>query len=130
MGEVNLVLAIPVLILFVLLVVLLAREVTRLQGESHPQSHPRPAKEQVKMTESDREEGRFRDGARDLEYLDPYIPLSGRDAAPATGSAGESGDEITVVEEPIATGTLFLMVIFLMLTFGIWLVVYNLLLNR
>ena len=82
------------------------------------------------MTESDMEEGSSRDRARDLEYLDPYIPLSGLAAAPATGSARESGDEVTMVEEPIATGTLFLMVIFLMLTFGIWLVVYNLLLNR
>ena len=78
------------------------------------------------MTGSEIEQHR----GRDLEYLEPYRPLSGVGVAPATGAHEPTADEVVMVEEPVATGTLFLMIVFLMLTFGIWLVVYNLLLSR
>jgi hypothetical protein len=68
--------------------------------------------------------------SRDAEYLDAYRPLSASGASPATGTHNLEDTELLPVEEPLATGTLFLMIIFLMLTFGIWAIVYGLLLNR
>jgi hypothetical protein len=68
--------------------------------------------------------------SRDEEYLDAYRPLSASGASPATGTHNLEDTELLPVEEPLATGTLFLMIIFLMLTFGIWAIVYGLLLNR
>ena len=53
-----------------------------------------------------------------------------RVTAPATGSADPAQTEIAPGEEPVATGTLFLMVILLMLIGGIWGIVYQMLLTR
>lgn len=66
----------------------------------------------------------------DDEYLEPYRPLPGSTAAAATGSPLEEDTELTGEEEPVATGTLFLMVILLMLIFGVWVTMYGFLLNR
>jgi hypothetical protein len=51
-------------------------------------------------------------------------------AAPATGSADREDTTITPEEEPSHNGTLFLMIIFLMLIFGFWVMMYLVLLNR
>jgi hypothetical protein len=75
-------------------------------------------------------EGRTVHPSRDEEYLDAYRPLTASGASPATGTHNLEDTELLPVEEPLATGTLFLMIIFLMLTFGIWAIVYGLLLNR
>ncbi len=53
---------------------------------------------------------------------DPYSPLP----APPTGAPASLPQE----EEPIATGTFFLMIVFLMLIAGFWAVVYLTLLRR
>lgn len=66
----------------------------------------------------------------DDEYLDPYRPLASSTAAAATGSPFEDDTELTDEEEPIATGTLFLTVVLLMLIFGVWVTMYGFLLNR
>jgi hypothetical protein len=66
----------------------------------------------------------------DFEYLDPYRPMRHSTAAPATGSPLKRDTELAPEEEPVATGTLFLMIIFLMLIFGIWAILYALLLER
>ena len=66
---------------------------------------------------------------RDRAYLDAYGPLSPVGVAPATGSASTDETEIEG-EQPIATGTLFLSIILLMLIFGIWAVAYGMLLGR
>jgi hypothetical protein len=57
-------------------------------------------------------------------------PEKYRDVVPATGSADPARTEMTPEEEPNASGTLFLMVIFLMLIFGFWAILYVMLLNR
>ena len=67
---------------------------------------------------------------RDRAYLDAYGPLSPVGVAPATGSASTDETEIDGEEQPIATGTLFLSIILLMLIFGIWAVAYGMLLGR
>ncbi len=53
---------------------------------------------------------------------DPYSPLP----APPTGAPTSLPEE----EEPIATGTFFLMIVFLMLIAGIWAILYLTLLGR
>jgi hypothetical protein len=50
--------------------------------------------------------------------------------APATGSADPRETELTPEEEPVTTGTLFLMIVFLMLIFGFWALLYGMLLHR
>ena len=50
--------------------------------------------------------------------------------APAPGPAEPAQTGIAPGEEPVATGTLFLMVILLMLIAGIWGIVYQMLLTR
>jgi hypothetical protein len=56
-------------------------------------------------------------------YADPY-------ASPATGSASPAATELPPDEQPVVTGTLFLMMIFLMMIAGFWGIMYYLLLNR
>lgn len=51
-------------------------------------------------------------------------------SAPATGSTDPDDTELRPEEEPNTTGTLFLMIIFLMMIFGFWALMYTLLLNR
>jgi hypothetical protein len=53
---------------------------------------------------------------------DPYSPLP----APPTGAPTSIPEE----EEPIATGTFFLMIVFLMLIAGVWAILYLTLLGR
>ena len=67
---------------------------------------------------------------RDRAYLDAYVPLSPGGVAPATGSASSDETEIEGEEQPIATGTLFLTIVLLMLIFGIWAILYGMLLGR
>jgi hypothetical protein len=50
--------------------------------------------------------------------------------SPATGTADPSQTEIAPGEEPVATGTLFLMIVFLMIVAGIWSMLYITLLSR
>jgi hypothetical protein len=45
--------------------------------------------------------------------------------APATGSIDPSETELAPDEEPTTTGTLFLMMIMLMIIGGIWVIVYQ-----
>jgi hypothetical protein len=64
-------------------------------------------------------------------YMDPYSPLPVDTAMPATGIRVDDPDaELPHGEEPVATGTLFIMILFLMLTGGLWGIVYIMLLNR
>jgi hypothetical protein len=63
-------------------------------------------------------------------YLDPYQPLVGSRATPATGSDSSADTELDLTDQPVATGTLFLMIIFLMMTFAIWGILYSTLLGR
>ncbi len=42
----------------------------------------------------------------------------------------EPGGPLEPDEEPVVTGTLFLMIILLMIIFAIWIVMYSTLLNR
>ena len=51
-------------------------------------------------------------------------------AARAKGSAKPSETELRPGEEPDTRGTLFFMVVFLMLIYGFWIMMYNLLLHR
>jgi hypothetical protein len=64
-------------------------------------------------------------------YLDAYAPLP-PGALPATGHDPDdpAAAEIPPGEEPVATGTLFIMVLFLMMTGALWGIVYLMLLNR
>jgi hypothetical protein len=50
-------------------------------------------------------------------------------AEPAESPPGEAG-QLAPEEEPVFTGTLFLMLILLMLIFGFWVMMYVTLLNR
>lgn len=50
--------------------------------------------------------------------------------SPATGSPDPGETELTPEEEPVTTGTLFLMVVFLMMIFGFWAMMYTTLLER
>jgi hypothetical protein len=47
----------------------------------------------------------------------------------APGSSGEEPDH-TAEEEPVTTGTLFIMILFLMALAGLWLLMYLILLQR
>ena len=53
-----------------------------------------------------------------------------RITSPATGTADPTQTEIAPGEEPVATGTLFLMIILLMIVAGIWSMLYFTLLSR
>lgn len=53
-----------------------------------------------------------------------------RTPTPATGSADPDETELRPGEEPKTTGTLFLMIVFLMMIFGFWALMYSLLLER
>ena len=61
---------------------------------------------------------------------DPSRPAPPHEIVPATGSADPRETELAPEEEPVTTGTLFLMIIFLMMIFGFWIIMYTLLLNR
>lgn len=50
--------------------------------------------------------------------------------APGTGAADPAPTELTPGEEPVATGTLFLTILILMLIGAIWVIVYARLINR
>jgi hypothetical protein len=50
--------------------------------------------------------------------------------APATGTADPAEAEIAPGQEPVATGTLFLMVVLLIIVAGIWSMLYFTLLSR
>jgi hypothetical protein len=62
-------------------------------------------------------------------YFDAYGPLPGT-ASPATGVMDPEEGHIRPGEEPVAIGTMFLMIIFLMMIGALWGVVYLMLLNR
>jgi hypothetical protein len=64
-----------------------------------------------------------RDAAPPSAIPDPYRPL------PPAGTAGASAP-VSPEEEPNSTGTLFLMMIFLMMIGGLWVIVYLTLLHR
>ena len=49
---------------------------------------------------------------------------------PATGSADPEATELTPATEPNASGTLFLMLILLVIIGAVWVVMYRLLINR
>ncbi|HEX5831321.1 MAG TPA: hypothetical protein VFY16_10100, partial [Gemmatimonadaceae bacterium] len=51
-------------------------------------------------------------------------------SAPATGTADVRETELMPEEEPVTTGTLFLMVILLMIVAGFWVILYGRLLDR
>lgn len=55
----------------------------------------------------------------------PSVP-----SAPGTGSADPAKTELAPGEEPVATGTLFLTILILMLIGAIWVIVYARLINR
>jgi len=61
-----------------------------------------------------------RDVAPSSDIPDPYRPLP-----PATASSAPAAEE-----EPNSTGTLFLMMIFLMMIGALWVIVYLMLLHR
>jgi hypothetical protein len=67
--------------------------------------------------------------ARAEAYMDPYRPLPPA-PVPATGSAAAADTELAPEEEPVATGTLFLSMVILMIIGAIWVVSYGLLMNR
>ena len=50
--------------------------------------------------------------------------------APATGTSEAAETEIPPGEEPVATGTLFLMIVLLIIVAGIWSMLYFTLLSR
>ena len=50
--------------------------------------------------------------------------------APATGSTDPEETELRPEEEPVTTGTLFIMLLFLMAMAGMWFIMYLTLLNR
>lgn len=52
------------------------------------------------------------------------------DAAPATGSEHPEQTELSPEEEPRATGTLFLVMIILMIIVAVWVIMYLRLLDR
>lgn len=58
------------------------------------------------------------------------LPDQYEETVPGTGSADPAQTELAPEEEPTTTGTLFLMIIFLMLIFGFWITLYITLLNR
>ena len=70
-----------------------------------------------------------RDLRHDLRHADPYADAYTA-PAPATGSASPAATELPPGEQPVVTGTLFLMMIFLMMIAGFWGIMYYLLLNR
>jgi hypothetical protein len=53
---------------------------------------------------------------------DPRPPLRGN--APPTGSADRADTELPPEEEPVVTGTLFLVTIILMIIGAIWVIMY------
>lgn len=55
----------------------------------------------------------------------PSVP-----GAPGAGPADPAPTELTPGEEPVATGTLFLTILILMLIGAIWVIVYARLINR
>ena len=61
----------------------------------------------------------------------PGDPIgSNAPAAPATGSADRAFTELAPGEEPVATGTLFLTVIILMIIAAFWAIIYMRLIDR
>ena len=54
----------------------------------------------------------------------------GAATAPATGSASRDATELPADEQPVVTGTLFLMMVFLMMVAGFWGIMYYTLLHR
>lgn len=60
----------------------------------------------------------------------PYTPERGMAPAPATGTADARLTELSAEEEPVTTGTLFLMLVFLMMIAGFWGLMYVTLLHR
>lgn len=52
------------------------------------------------------------------------------DTAPATGALAPEQTELAPEEEPVATGTLFLTMIILMIIGAVWVTVYTFLLAR
>lgn len=50
--------------------------------------------------------------------------------APATGTSDPEQTELAPEEEPETSGTLFLTLVLLMIIFGLWVLVYLMLLNR
>lgn len=62
-------------------------------------------------------------------YADPYAPLPVF-ARPATGVENVEDTELLPEDLPVATGTLFIMIIFLMMIGALWAIVYLMLLNR
>ena len=57
-------------------------------------------------------------------------PLPDAPAAPATGAVDRAFTELAAGEEPVATGTLFLTVVILMIIAAFWAIIYLRLLDR
>jgi hypothetical protein len=63
--------------------------------------------------------------------MDAYASLPVGAAMPATGVRIDDPDaELPHGEEPVATGTLFIMIVFLMMIGALWGIVYLMLLSR
>lgn len=60
----------------------------------------------------------------------PYAPERGMSPASATGAADARLTELGREEEPVTTGTLFLVLMFLMMIAGFWGLMYVTLLHR
>ncbi len=54
-----------------------------------------------------------------------HVPAESPESAPAAQAPALKPEE-----EPVVTGTLFMMLLFLMLIFGFWMMMYLILLNR
>ena len=66
-----------------------------------------------------------------LDHPDARPPTSSTvPTAPGTGSVDPAKTELAPGEEPVATGTLFLTILILMLIGAIWVIVYARLINR
>jgi hypothetical protein len=62
-------------------------------------------------------------------YMDPYGPLPPAEV-PATGSAEREHTELEPEDEPVVPGTLFFMILLLMIIGGYWVIMFGYLVNR
>lgn len=62
-------------------------------------------------------------------YADAYGPLPPPEV-PATGTEESDATELRPGEEPVVTGTLFIMILFLMVIAALWVIVFGYLINR
>lgn len=65
-----------------------------------------------------------------MDETSTFSPSIAEGPRPPAESIDQQPAELAPDEEPTTTGTLFLMLIFLMLIFGFWAMMYMVLLNR